>query len=223
MAVSAAPRPAATVVLLRDSPDGVQVWLQERSRAVGFMPSAWVFPGGRVDPEDDDGGAPPDDRVPRAFWTAVVRELAEEANVAIGVQDLRAYARWITPEAEPRRYDTYFFVARAPDGVEPVVDGAEASRGEWFVVTDALARIEAGTLPASPPTLRTLWELREARTVAEVLAAPRRLVPCCPAYHIEPDGTHYVLLPGDPAHPSADAVEPPHRYAFHQGRWWARG
>lgn len=219
--VAATPRLASTIVLLRDAASGPEVWLQERSRAVGFMPSAWVFPGGRVDPEDDDGGVSPDDRVPRVFWTAGVRELAEEANVVLVVDDLRPYARWITPAAEPRRFDTLFFVARVPEGVEPRIDGVEASRGGWFGIPDALARIESGTLPASPPTLRTLWELREATTVQAVLDAPRRIIPCCPAYHIEPDGTHFVLLPGDPDHPSSDAVDPPHRYAFHQGRWWA--
>ena len=223
MTEPAAPRMAATVVLLRDGAAGPQVWLHERSRAVGFMPSAWVFPGGRVDPADDDGGEPPDERVPRGFWTAAVRELAEEANVALDVAALRPYARWITPLAEPRRFDTLFFLARVPDGVEPVVDGGEAMNGGWFDIRDALERVEAGTLPVAPPTLRTLWELRDAARVQPVLDERYALVPCCPQYHIEPDGTHFVLLPGDPDHPSPDAVDPPHRYAFRQGRWWAKG
>ncbi len=219
----AAPRLAATIVLLRDSDRGPEVWLQERSRAVGFMPSAWVFPGGRVDPGDEDGLSSPDERVPRAFWTAAVRELAEEANIQLPLDALRPYARWITPTAEPRRFDTLFFVARAPEGAAPRVDGQEAVAGGWFGVGDAVDRIEAGTLPTAPPTLRTLWELRDEPDVAAILAPERRLVPCCPAYHIDPDGTHFVLLPGDPDHPSPDAVDPPHRYAFLQGRWWARG
>lgn len=216
------PRLAATIVLLRDSAAGPEVWLHERSRAVGFMPSAWVFPGGGVDPADDDGLPPPDPCVPRALWVAAVRELAEEANVWMAVEALRPYSRWITPVAEPRRYDTVFFVARAPEGVEPRVDGGEAVNGGWFGVRDAVAQIEAGTLPTAPPTLRTLWELRDAADVEGILLAPRRIVACCPAYHIDPDGTHFVLLPGDPDHPSEDAVAPPHRYAFLQGRWWAK-
>ncbi len=219
----AVPRLAATVVLLRDTPAGPEVWLQERSRAVGFMPSAWVFPGGRVDPADEDGGLEPDPRVPRAFWTAAVRELAEEANVTLDLTALRPYARWITPVAEPRRFDTLFFVARVPPGVEPVIDGEEAVNGAWFAIPEAVARVEAGTLPVAPPTLRTLWEMRHVREVQAVLDARYALVPCCPAYHIEPDGTHFVLLPGDPDHPSTESVDPPHRYAFLQGRWWAKG
>ncbi len=220
---AATPLLAATVILLRDSDRGPEVWLAERSRSVGFMPSAWVFPGGRVDAADDDGAPSPDPRVPRAFCTAAVRELAEEANVRLPVHELRAYARWITPTAEPRRYDTYFFVARLPDGEVPQVDGSEAVNGAWFQIAAALEQVEAGTLPVAPPTLRTLWELRNAPDVASILATERVLIPCCPAYHIEPDGTHFVLLPGDPDHPSPDAVDPPHRYAFLQGRWWAKG
>lgn len=219
----AVPRLAATVILLRDSPRGPEVWLHERSRSVGFMPSAWVFPGGRVDPADEDDLPSPDPRVPRSFWTAAVRELAEEANVRIDIAALRPYARWITPTAEPRRFDTLFFVARVPEGVEPVVDGGEAVNGGWFAIADAVARIEVGSLPVSPPTLRTLWELRNCTLVQPVLDARYPLVPCCPAYRIEPDGTHFVLLPGDPEHPSTEAVDPPHRYAFLQGRWWAKG
>lgn len=86
------PRPAATTVLLRDAADsaGIEVLLMRRHRQSGFVPGAWVFPGGRVDPADS---APPlferidgltSSPVPDAsFWTAALRELFEETGVLL--------------------------------------------------------------------------------------------------------------------------------------------
>ncbi len=223
-------RPAATILLLRDAPDGLEVWLMERARSVGFMASAWVFPGGRVDPGDADapavGGEHPD--IPRAFWVAAARELWEEAGVRLGddgAWDVRAmtpWAHWITPEVEPRRYDTWFFAAALPAGAEATPDGREASRGGWYAPAAARALAMAGALPVAPPTLRTLDELCAFDDVASALGAVRATPPICPRFQQEGEDL-WVLLPGDPAHPSPDAVAPPHRYRFAAGRWWAKG
>lgn len=224
------PRPAATVILLRDGAAGVETWLMERSRAVGFMAAAWVFPGGRVDPGDADGVVTnaPDSEIPRAFWVAAARELEEEAGVRLGgpegydLGQMRTWSHWITPEIEPRRFDTWFFAARLPPGAEARIDGEEAVAGAWYTPAVAVREATDGTLPLAPPTLRTLMELVGFRTVAEVLAAPRRTPVICPRFTQDPDGTVFVLLPGDPEHPSVESVEPPWRYAFNAGRWWAR-
>lgn len=86
----ATPRPAATIVLLRDAAAGIEVLLMRRHRQSGFVPGAWVFPGGRVDPSDSapllheriDGL--PSEPVPAApFWTAALRELFEETGVLL--------------------------------------------------------------------------------------------------------------------------------------------
>ncbi|MFZ5480563.1 MAG: NUDIX hydrolase [Myxococcota bacterium] len=214
------PRPAATVILLRDGSAGPEVWLMERNRAVGFMASAWVFPGGRVDAADAGEGPPHDP--PRSFWTAAARELREEAGVDVPIAAMRPWAHWITPEVEPRRYDTWFFAARLPEGAEPVADGSEAVAGRWIRPEDGIRQAYAGELPVAPPTLRCLMELLAYESVAAVLAAERVTPPICPRFATGADGELYVLLPGDPEHPSPDRVEPPHRYVFGAGRWWNR-
>ena len=229
MSTPAALRPAATVILLRDGADGPEVWLMERSRSVGFMPSAWVFPGGRVDPADEATPVLGGDleRVPRVFWAAALREMAEEAGVALrdgeawDLRGVNVWAHWITPEVEPRRYDTWFFVAKLPEGADAVVDGEEATRGGWFRPVEAMARSERGELPVAPPTLRTLMELAPYDSVEAVLAARRHTPPIMPRFVQDGEQT-FVLLPGDPEHPSAEQVEPPWRYEFSRGRWWAR-
>ncbi len=238
-------RPAATVVLLRDSPEGPEVWLMERSRAVGFMGAAWVFPGGRVDPGDAQLPALParEDGIPRAFRAAAARELEEEAGVRLGdangydLDALVPWAHWITPEIEPRRYDTWFFAAMLPEGAEARIDGQEAVAGAWFRPADALARHDDGKLPLAPPTLRTLAELTAYTSASAVLSAGRRVVPICPRFAVVRDGvlvtwganpepgrddTVWVLLPGDPEYPADEPVEHPTRFPFALGRWWAR-
>lgn len=86
----AQPRPAATVVLLRDTTAGLEVLLMRRHRSSGFVPGAWVFPGGRVDPADSGPslherirGLPSAPRPEAAFWTAALRELFEETGVLL--------------------------------------------------------------------------------------------------------------------------------------------
>jgi 8-oxo-dGTP pyrophosphatase MutT (NUDIX family) len=199
-------RPAATVILLRDTPAGPEVWMMERSRAVGFMGAAWVFPGGRVDPGDAGLSArcTMEDGIPRSFRAAAARELFEEAGVRLAAPDapegaydldgLVPWAHWITPEVEPRRYDTWFFVAALPPGAEARIDGQEAVAGGWLRPADAIARAEAGTLPLAPPTLRTLVELLPYPEVAAALAARRPLPPICPRFTTVEDETVWVLL-----------------------------
>jgi len=102
--VIAAPRPAATIVLLRDAVDGMEILLMRRSRKSGFVPGAYVFPGGRVDGSDalpgvvdrvDDLSAP--DAATRlafegtppaiAFYLAALREAFEETGILVGLRD----------------------------------------------------------------------------------------------------------------------------------------
>src|SRR5688572_10698223 len=117
------PRPAASVIVLRDSPDGPEVLLVQRNPEQRFMGGAWVFPGGAVS-EDEDGGEPA---------AAGIRELQEEASVELGSDaELIPFVRWITPEQVKTRFDTWFFLAAAPDGQEGACDGAECVDLRWI-------------------------------------------------------------------------------------------
>lgn len=90
----ATPRPAATVILLRDGAEGLEVLLMRRHRSSGFVPGAWVFPGGRVDSADSGPalyerirGLPSDPVPDSAFWSAALRELFEETGVLLARGD----------------------------------------------------------------------------------------------------------------------------------------
>ncbi len=95
------PLPAATVVLLRDAPRGMEVLLVQRHRATAFMGGAHVFPGGKLDPADASVELAPgaddtallralgpsetiDGATARALHVAAARETFEEAGVLLG-------------------------------------------------------------------------------------------------------------------------------------------
>ena len=213
-----APAPAATAVLARDGAAGLEVLLLRRHRSSGFVPGAYVFPGGRVDAADSDGnalarldGLPSPLRPDAAFWIAAVREVFEETGVLLGHRteervtqtmlddwrerllgdqatfgemlqqldlrlDLRRMielAHWITPTAEPRRYDTRFFLAAPLGGAEARIDEREMTDAQWLAPQEAVRRFRAGDMPMVFPTVHTLELLAEFRTATQALEALR--------------------------------------------------
>ena len=256
--VPAVPRASATVVVMREGaggvggrgqPGGPEVLLLRRNRATGFVPGAWVFPGGRVDAADGEEaladrwtGLTPEGAAGRlglgmdadppaiAYYGAAVREVFEETGLLAGVvgdggrgggggansaggaldataghagaeaaADLRSareallgrgvpfsrvlralnarldgtaieyIAHWVTPVAEPRRYDTRFFAARVPPGATAIHDEREMTGAVWLTPRAALARHRAGNLPMIFPTIRTLEDLCGFATVEDLL------------------------------------------------------
>ncbi|MEI7034222.1 NUDIX hydrolase [Streptomyces pratensis] len=227
------PRRAATVMLLRDPGErggagGPVVHMLRRRASMAFAGGAYAYPGGGVDPRDDDrliGWAGPSlehwaGRLGVATVTeaqavvcAAVRETFEEAGVLLAgptagtvVGDttgaeweadrealvarelsfaefldrrglllrsdlLGAWARWITPEFEPRRYDTWFFVAALPEGQRTRDVSTEADRSVWITPAEAVRGYDRGDLSMMPPTVSTLRALTPYGTAAEALGA----------------------------------------------------
>ncbi|MFF3394592.1 NUDIX hydrolase [Streptomyces sp. NPDC002669] len=229
---AATPKRAATVMLLRNPAAGAgggpAVHMLRRRASMAFAGGAYAYPGGGVDPRDDDrlvawAGPALDiwaDRLgvgtraeAQAIVCAAVRETYEEAGVLLAgpgadtvVGDitgadweadrqalvarelsfaefldrrglvlrsdlLGAWARWITPEFEPRRYDTWFFVAALPEGQRTRNASTEADRTVWISPGEAADGYDRGELLMMPPTVSTLRALRPYGTVAEVLKA----------------------------------------------------
>ncbi|QSB15153.1 NUDIX domain-containing protein [Natronosporangium hydrolyticum] len=178
-AAPAEPRLAATVLLLRPASPGLQVYMLRRTTSMAFASGMYAFPGGSVDPADADGpplAGPWAGRLGRpepeaaAVVRAAVREVAEETGVTVDPDELLPWTRWITPEFEPRRYDTYFFVTPLPAGVAPADVSGEADHTEWVRPADAVARADTGEILMLPPTAVTLGELAAYGSVEAVLA-----------------------------------------------------
>jgi 8-oxo-dGTP pyrophosphatase MutT (NUDIX family) len=106
--------------------------------------------------------------------------LLERRRLVLRSDLLRPWAHWITPEFEPRRFDTRFFVAAVPDGQRARDVSGEADRAVWLPVADAVEEFDQGRLPMMPPTIVCLRELAAYDTVSQVLSASPPLFPVCP-------------------------------------------
>jgi 8-oxo-dGTP pyrophosphatase MutT (NUDIX family) len=245
------PRPAATVMLIRDGATELSIFLMRRHRGMDFAGGVMVFPGGGVDDRDRNAdlgrlgawaGPPPEWWAQRfgvqpglaeALVCAAARETFEESGVLFAgpaddpnsiVRDaatygdarsaladrslsfadflrrenlllrsdlLRPWANWVTPEAElTRRYDTYFFVGALPEGQHADGENTESDRADWALPRDALNDFAAGRNILLPPTWTQLDSLA-GRTVAEVLAVERQIVPVQPL--LEQRGDNWVF------------------------------
>ena len=159
--------PAATVVLLRDGSDGPEALMLRRNSKLEFVGGMWVFPGGRVEASDIDTDRPYDDTA--SAKRAAVRETAEEAGLTIDADSLVWFSHWTPPSISPRRFVTWFFLARAPEGAV-TVDGSEIQAHDWIRPVDALARRNALEIELAPPTWITLEQLLAFADVETALA-----------------------------------------------------
>jgi 8-oxo-dGTP pyrophosphatase MutT (NUDIX family) len=182
-------RQAASLIVLRDSPEGPEVLLVQRNPEQRFMGGAWVFPGGAT--HEDDGG----------HARTALREAQEEAGLELGEDALVPFSRWITPQMVKVRFDTWFFVARAPDGAEPVCDGSECVDARWIRPADALAAGEGGELQLVFPTIKHLEQLAAFESVDHALesARGRTVEPVEPRVVMKEDHAE-VVLPGEPGY-----------------------
>jgi 8-oxo-dGTP pyrophosphatase MutT (NUDIX family) len=258
---------ASTVVPVRETPNGLEVFLVKRSRSVAFMPSAWVFPGGKVDETVDQPSELPVDGLdivagrmgltPLGAGPAViagVRELFEETGIWLGtpgstlglemgwgtpaearslrevcallgmrldVGGLIPWSRWVTPPQEPRRYDTWFFVARVDQRVGRH-DEHETVDSRWLPLEEAVRGSESGDLPMAPPTWWTLRTLLQVGSWSAIQTSRVDLRPIQPVLLSDSQSGLLLALPGHPDHaePARDDVPP--SITFSQGRWWAQ-
>ncbi|MDF2144744.1 NUDIX domain-containing protein [Knoellia sp. p5-6-4] len=240
----ATPRPAATVMFVRDGAAGLEVFMLRRAATMAFAPRTMVFPGGGVDPRDADPRLPwagptpaewaerlqTDEATARELVAAAVREVFEEcgvllagpspdsvmadvrsphwhqqrlglldrshslAEVLIGHglvlrSDLLSYrAHWITPEFEPRRYDTRFFAAAVPAGQGADDQSTEADTADWVAAAELLEAQRRGEAMMLPPTLVSVEEIAAASSAAAFIAERPPVAPVTPRLTQTPDG-----------------------------------
>ena len=127
----------------------------------------------------------------RPFVDVVVGE-----DLVLDTAALHLFSHWITPPGAPRRYDTWFFVAAAPEGHAYLHDDSETVASVWTRPDDALAGAERGELEIIFPTMRNLEQLARFATARELLAAVTASEPRV----VADAGGARILLPGDPGY-----------------------
>jgi 8-oxo-dGTP pyrophosphatase MutT (NUDIX family) len=150
---------AATLVLLRPGRAGLAVLLTRRTRTLRFGGDMYVFPGGRLDEEDEDHAA------------AAVRETREETGIEVDRSSLIPLTRWVTPPGLPSRYDARFFAAIVPAGVDVSAASDEVAEWRWLTAAEALESVAAGELEMWQPTVVTLQQLVGLETEEAIRAA----------------------------------------------------
>jgi len=132
-------------------------------------------------------------------------ELLDDRGLVLRSDLLAAWAHWVTPRFEERRYDTWFFLALLPAGQEPRDVSGEADRTAWTRPADAVAAARAGDLAMLPPTWATLEELAGfvSAQAAFAAAAGRDLPEVVPGW-IDLGEEVRVVVPGDPDFPGDD-------------------
>jgi 8-oxo-dGTP pyrophosphatase MutT (NUDIX family) len=180
--------PSASVVLIRDHDDALETYVLHRHASMPFAAGMVVFPGGRLDRVDQVGQQEVDHDA--ELRRCAVRETEEETGVRLERSALQPWAHWITPEIEPRRYDTYFYLAPLPAGQQAADVSGEAWLAEWRRPPDLLRAADHGELALMPPTRSVLIELAECDAVAAVVAAceGRSVEPVLPRPVRGPDG-----------------------------------
>jgi 8-oxo-dGTP pyrophosphatase MutT (NUDIX family) len=134
-------------------------------------------------------------------------DLCEREGLVLTTDAIHYVSHWITPVGERRRFDTRFFVARAPQAQEPLHDEGETIESLWVRPAAALERFRAGDLAMIPPTIKNLEFLVPHATADGALAAAGSLErprPILPKLRVDADGRVLgVILPDEPDYASS--------------------
>jgi 8-oxo-dGTP pyrophosphatase MutT (NUDIX family) len=267
--ITSVPRDSATLVMLRDTSDGLEVFLVKRHAASAVLGGAYVFPGGKLDDADSQINAlqhldadtsalhnmlaepdtPP--QVAKGLFVAALREAFEESGVLFATtgaagagpdvstkaaaNELLAsglhfngvlerlslrlqtravlpWSRWITPRVPSvtnKRFDTRFFVARAPMDQIARHDDVETTQSVWLKPAQALSQYWNYEIEMAPPQIMTLSHLSRFANTQEVLshASKTRPATILPEAFNE-DGLRVICYPGDPRHSVSERAMP---------------
>jgi len=145
-----------------------------------------------------------EDRAALAAGTLTLAELLSRRGLVLRADLLVPWARWVTPEGEPRRFDARFFAAALPGGQQAVGHEAEAEHVAWLRPAAAIDAARAGEISLLPPTAATLSHLASAVAagagLGDILATRRAIEPVCPRLVLE-DGQAWLVIPDGVGYP----------------------
>ena len=170
-------KPAATIMLVRNKNEAeVEVLLLRRNKALKFASGFWVFPGGKVEPNEIEMAS----NDLKAAKIAAVRETKEETNISITTSDLIFFNHWTTPVVQPRRFATWFFFADVSGKeLEVKIDDSEVKKHLWLSPKIAMDKAVAREIQLMPPTYMCLQRISQCKNIE---AVKRELTIYEPAY-----------------------------------------
>jgi 8-oxo-dGTP pyrophosphatase MutT (NUDIX family) len=156
-------------------------------------------------PPDGSGPSWEADRAALVSGAVSLAELLSGRGLVLRADLLVPWARWITPEGEPRRFDARFFAAALPAGQLATGHAAESDHIAWLRPADAIASARAGEISMLPPTATTLHDFATAGAapgdpVAAILDRRPVIEPVTPRLVLE-DGQAWLQLPDEVGYP----------------------
>lgn len=127
---------------------------------------------------------------------ASIVDMVEAEDLEIATELMTPYAHWITPTFVPKRFDTWFFLAEAPEDQVALHDGSESTDSVWIGAQEAIDEAKAGKRTLVHATLKNLELLAEGKTVAGAIAAAsaRKIVTVLPWVE-EREGKRFLHIP----------------------------
>jgi 8-oxo-dGTP pyrophosphatase MutT (NUDIX family) len=154
--------------------------------------------------------------------TTSFADIVSAEGLRLAIDELTYFAHWVTPEVEIKRFDTRFFVARAPKGQTPVHDDGETIHSEWLDPAEAIERGRGEEIALPPPTWTTLRALAKFDSIDAVVrwARGKQIPRVQPGFLKRGDET-LLLYPGDPLYPAIEGFEIPDetRFSLKNRRW----
>lgn len=182
-------RRAASAIVGRDGPEGLEVLVLQRGAASRFLPGYVAFPGGSTDREDEELAVRWFGSVEESGRACAVRELVEEVSLVLtadglgpgdaleavdaappSTSQLEDIAHWVAPPVVPVRFDARYYAVRAPAGVDPVPDGSETAEAWWITPRRLLDDWRAQRRLLYWPTYFTVDALATCNSVADLFA-----------------------------------------------------
>jgi len=126
-------------------------------------------------------------------------EIAQKEDLLFALDQLHYYAHWITPEAQPQRFNTRFFLTRYSSGQEASHDQRETTASIWITPREALEENLKGEVILSPPTLKTLEDLSRFKTIENIFHSLKKeeIRPILPIL-VKISDTPLIIFPWDP-------------------------
>lgn len=140
------------------------------------------------------------DREALAAGAVTLAGLLSRRGLVLRADLLVPWARWITPEGEPRRFDARFFAAALPAGQVPTGHAAESDHIAWLRPADAIAAARAGEISLFPPTAATLNDFAAGDGVAAILGRLPLIEPVMPRL-VREDGEAWLYIPDEVGYP----------------------
>ncbi len=193
-------------MLLRENAGILEVLLLKRNAQLSFAPNVWVFPGGRVDPED---GLRDEPCTLETAKKAAVRECKEETGINIDATSLHHFCKWTTPKGGNKRFETFFFHSIVLHEQSKVtIDDSEIVDQMWLTAREALDQLLSKKIDLLPPTFISIERIKDCTTYADVIKEFDRtgIVIAEPVTTFK-DGKFYSLYRGDSGYETADLTK----------------